>query len=365
MLLNDSDKARIRNRGLLSLGAGLLQAGAPRVGAPGPGMGAALQGVLAEMDRTEGGLLNRKMASAQMAGVEQTQQMNAAKIAAQQAAAERQAAADRAFLGDGEASQGLLTDPRRRALYQADPAAFIKGEASASGQKPIFQKKPLPGGKVQEVVSYDNGRSFQPFGSVYDRRDPYIQATAPGPNGGVITNVIPRADLDRRISAEQPDANGVRSFQVGGKANTTRLTEHSKAINTIDAMGTSLNNYTSLVKSYGSQILPGGKKLELQAAHRDLMLEAKELYNLGVLNGPDLTLMESVILDPTSMKGAFYEAIGGKKVFDQQLQTIRTKLKSARDRADRLYGDRKPQKGRAVAAPVKRLRYENGKFIPQ
>jgi hypothetical protein len=37
--------------------------------------------------------------------------------------------------------------------------------------------------------------------------------------------------------------------------------------------------------------------------YKNMMLQAKEAYNLGVLNGPDLQILESVITDPASFKG--------------------------------------------------------------
>jgi hypothetical protein len=36
-----------------------------------------------------------------------------------------------------------------------------------------------------------------------------------------------------------------------------------------------------------------------------MQLQAKEAYNLGVLNGPDLTIIEQLVADPTSAKGAY------------------------------------------------------------
>ena len=37
----------------------------------------------------------------------------------------------------------------------------------------------------------------------------------------------------------------------------------------------------------------------MSAEVRNSQLLAKEIYNLGVLNGPDLSLMESIIANPT------------------------------------------------------------------
>lgn len=46
----------------------------------------------------------------------------------------------------------------------------------------------------------------------------------------------------------------------------------------------------------------------LDQAQKDLMLRLKEMYNLGVINGPDLQLMESVVGNPTELRNAI---VGG------------------------------------------------------
>lgn len=55
---------------------------------------------------------------------------------------------------------------------------------------------------------------------------------------------------------------------------------------------------------------PGQQKDKLSTAHRDLQMQLKELYNLGVLNGPDLALMEQVLLNPTTVAGNVMDALG-------------------------------------------------------
>ncbi|PPC95241.1 MAG: hypothetical protein CTY33_00355 [Methylotenera sp.] len=46
------------------------------------------------------------------------------------------------------------------------------------------------------------------------------------------------------------------------------------------------------------------KRAAMGTKYNNMMLQAKEAYNLGVLNGPDLEILTSVITDPRSMKGA-------------------------------------------------------------
>lgn len=58
-----------------------------------------------------------------------------------------------------------------------------------------------------------------------------------------------------------------------------------------------------------------------------MLLQAKEAYNLGVLNGPDLMIMEQIVQDPTSLKGL---VIGGRAISRQadELDRIMNTIKS-------------------------------------
>ncbi|MGE0281209.1 MAG: glycoside hydrolase family protein [Rhizobiaceae bacterium] len=65
------------------------------------------------------------------------------------------------------------------------------------------------------------------------------------------------------------------------------------------AINTELDRYAELVGKTGISVLPGKEKDQLNTVRQGVMLQLKELFNLGVLNGPDLSLMERMIYDPT------------------------------------------------------------------
>jgi hypothetical protein len=48
---------------------------------------------------------------------------------------------------------------------------------------------------------------------------------------------------------------------------------------------------------------PDARKL-MGNAYNNMMLQGKEAYNLGVLNGPDLGILQAVVADPTSPSSA-------------------------------------------------------------
>lgn len=68
--------------------------------------------------------------------------------------------------------------------------------------------------------------------------------------------------------------------------------------------------YEKLFKDGGSTAWPGKRKDALGIAHRNLQMQMKELYNLGVLNGPDLQLMNEILIEPTSISGNVMDALG-------------------------------------------------------
>jgi hypothetical protein len=49
-------------------------------------------------------------------------------------------------------------------------------------------------------------------------------------------------------------------------------------------------------------------------AYNNMMLQAKEAYNLGVLNGPDYAILQSVVKDPTKVGSL----LTSKKALEQQ-----------------------------------------------
>lgn len=87
-----------------------------------------------------------------------------------------------------------------------------------------------------------------------------------------------------------------------------------------------VNNLSNAIKEYRSE-LAGFKttdalKLDTRATmgtkYNNMMLQAKEAYNLGVLNGPDLSILTSVITDPRSVTGF----LTSKKALDSQASEL-------------------------------------------
>ncbi len=80
----------------------------------------------------------------------------------------------------------------------------------------------------------------------------------------------------------------------------TTLTAAVKVANASDALDKGLNDFLEVVRKEGVAVVPGIGKDALLTARRAVQLQMKELFNLGVLNGPDLELMDQLLFDPTA-----------------------------------------------------------------
>lgn len=75
----------------------------------------------------------------------------------------------------------------------------------------------------------------------------------------------------------------------------------------IKNMRSSINDYLSdLSNSDPRTVFPGSKKAaELGTKFTNVQMQLKNLYELGAITGPDLTLLNNAITDPTSMLGRY------------------------------------------------------------
>lgn len=118
-------------------------------------------------------------------------------------------------------------------------------------------------------------------------------------------------------------------------------------------LSNALNKYESIIAKGGITALPGEKKQELQTLNRDIQLMAKEAYNLGVLNGPDLQILESVIIDPTSLGSNFNPAVGTKGVLNN-IKRVKEIVERQRQSLQSTYGREIPQTKPYELPPVNR-----------
>jgi hypothetical protein len=87
--------------------------------------------------------------------------------------------------------------------------------------------------------------------------------------------------------------------KIPGVETETVTNRKASVKSAVAAINDQLNRYEELVGKYGVEAVPGPAKDQLLTVRRGLQLQLKELFNLGVLNGPDLELMDSMLWDPS------------------------------------------------------------------
>jgi hypothetical protein len=130
------------------------------------------------------------------------------------------------------------------------------------------------------------------------------------------------------ILVPRSQAAGMKAGQ-SSSGGPTRQQRIQAVANVNDA----LNSFETTLSKTGAVIMPGVAKSGLQTDYENLQLQMKELYNLGVLNGPDLALMRRVLNDPTDVKGF---ALAGGNLKEQtkrtqaQIGKVREKIEGIR-----------------------------------
>jgi hypothetical protein len=127
---------------------------------------------------------------------------------------------------------------------------------------------------------------------------------------------------------QNPD--GTATFRPGGPADPATVSKLSEArgrggLNVpqnvrsdaikvdqaYQALVPALDDYYKTVETTGGNWLPGTADRDaVSSKRRNIQLQLKELYNLGVLNGPDLDLMDTMLFDPSVTLNPWAESGG-------------------------------------------------------
>ena len=74
-----------------------------------------------------------------------------------------------------------------------------------------------------------------------------------------------------------------------------------KQISGIESLSGAVDAYTAAIDQWNNKkFLSPNERAKMGTLYNNMMLQAKEAYNLGVLNGPDYDILQSVIKDPTN-----------------------------------------------------------------
>jgi hypothetical protein len=98
-----------------------------------------------------------------------------------------------------------------------------------------------------------------------------------------------------RLNLEQQKA--AQELQYGKPLPEGALKQVTGATNLKDA----ITNYKDALKGFSTLDMANpNARATMGNAYNNMMLQAKEAYNLGVLNGPDYAILQSVVKDPTN-----------------------------------------------------------------
>lgn len=216
---------------------------------------------------------------------------------------------------------GLPDDPieLRKAVRQA-----AASQLTAEQMLTAFGPKP---------EKFDNGgqiitRDMNPNSPTYGQNTggaPIVKVATPG---------------DRLADARQREANQIKREEVaaGGKPPPgyrwnpdgsltaipggpgDKLPEsQQKQVVGVQNLSNAIQEYRQALKSFGTlDALNPDQRAMMGTKYNNMMLQAKEAYNLGVLNGPDFDILQSVVTDPRSLKGV----ITSNKALDTQASEL-------------------------------------------
>ena len=105
--------------------------------------------------------------------------------------------------------------------------------------------------------------------------------------------------LDAMGQRNEPFEAAIKQAEAQSRPPEAMRTQALKVDQAYRSLTQSLDGYAQLVERTGMSALPGQDADAIAQSRTNILLQLKELYNLGVLNGPDLALMEQMLPDPS------------------------------------------------------------------
>lgn len=126
-----------------------------------------------------------------------------------------------------------------------------------------------------------------------------------------------------------------------------------KQVAGIESLRSAADEYISALDNWstGKMVSPNARA-QMGTYYNNMMLQAKEAYNLGVLNGPDYQILTSIVKDPTTF-GAAFVSNDTLKSQARELKRLMTKT----EQAVRSTGGQQPQ-----VVPTMRFNPATGKL---
>jgi hypothetical protein len=201
------------------------------------------------------------------------------------------------------ATQTIPGKPGDVRLALAEAMNMTSPQAKALIPTLVQRALPEPVKPTTDMQNYEFAKSTGFKGSFNDFKNqitPYQQAQ--------LGMEREKFEFEKTKSAIKPLPEGLNK-QVTG------------SINLSDA----ITDYQSKIKGFGVKDFANpDKRAEMGNAYNNMMLQAKEAYNLGVLNGPDYEILQKVVRDPTNPSSLLFT----NKALDKQAENLRTTAKN-------------------------------------
>lgn len=120
---------------------------------------------------------------------------------------------------------------------------------------------------------------------------------------------------------------------------TKQKNDASKAEVAFGTVDSALEKLDGLVSKHGAEIGSGKIREEMKQLENTALLEMKELFNLGVLNGSDLEILQSLLVSPTpgalgAAKEGLNTLLSGEGLKERSRASIASLRESAAERRD-------------------------------
>jgi len=199
----------------------------------------------------------------------------------------------------------MIADPEAFTL-SADQSRFMTMPDGTS--KEIAKGIPKPPAPTTDMQNFEFAKTQGFKGSFTDLKNqitPYQQAQ--------LNFDKEKFEFEKGKAAIKPLPEGLNK-QVTG------------AVNLTDA----ISDYQTKIKSFGfKDFASPDKRAEMGNLYNNMMLQAKEAYNLGVLNGPDYDILQRVVKDPTNVSSLAFSNTALSKQADSLRKTSSDIVKNA------------------------------------
>jgi len=199
----------------------------------------------------------------------------------------------------------MIADPEAFTL-SADQSRFMTMPDGTS--KEIAKGIPKPPAPTTDMQNFEFAKTQGFKGSFTDFKNqitPYQQAQ--------LNFDREKFEFEKGKTATKPLPEGLNK-QVTG------------AVNLTDAIA----DYQTKIKGFGFKDFANpDKRAEMGNLYNNMMLQAKEAYNLGVLNGPDYDILQRVVKDPTNVSSLAFSNTALSKQADSLRKTSSDIVKNA------------------------------------